>query len=100
MSEKVLGIKKSIVKSSLWLDLAEEKGYLVPIRLASESVGLEWLREEIERFYFNNPEMEGVNMALKHLLSIAEKEAKKRWVKKKKVGCQDSVLCLMVLWLL
>jgi len=50
----------------------------VPVRLASESVDLKWLRGEIENFYYCNPEMEGANMALKHLLSIAEKEAKKK----------------------
>jgi len=73
MSEKFLGYyavggkagkKKVIVKK--------------PVRLASESVDLKWLREEIERFYFNNPEMEGANMALKHLFLMAEKEAKKK----------------------
>ena len=53
-----------------------------PVRLASESVDLKWLRGEIENFYYCNPEMEGANMALKHLLSIAEKEAKKQVSKK------------------
>ena len=50
----------------------------VPVRLASESVDLKWLREEIERFYFNNPEMEGAKITLKYLLLMAEKEAKKK----------------------
>ena len=50
----------------------------LPVRLTSESVDLKWLRGEIENFYYCNPEMEGANMALKHLLSIAEKEAKKK----------------------
>jgi len=49
----------------------------LPVRLASESVDLKWLKEEIESFYRSNPEMEGANMALKHLFLMAEKEAKK-----------------------
>ena len=91
MSEKVLGIKKSIVKSSLWLDLAEEKGYLVPIRLASESVELkaleEWIRKNqyIEwdgkcscgkEFTISHPD-ELKYISVKDLIKWAEKEAKK-----------------------
>ena len=86
MSEKVLkGFYKKDAKLTKTLFGYEvESNYkiyesnLVPVRLASESVDLKWLRGEIENFYYCNPEMEGANMALKHLLSIAEKEAKKK----------------------
>ena len=57
--------------------LQKKLNELVSVRLASESVDLKWLKEEIESFYCSNPEMEGANMALKHLFLMAEKEAKK-----------------------
>ena len=84
MSEKVLGFyKKDGVITSLddsykvGIFFEKDKAKEVSVRLASESVGLKWLKEEIESFYRSNPEMEGANMALKHLFSMAEKEAKK-----------------------
>ena len=82
MSEKVLGVPIKWSKcfgtnNGIRYEIAVYESELVFVRLASESVGLKWLRKEIERFYFNNPEMEGAKIALKYLLSIAEKEAKK-----------------------
>jgi len=83
MSEKVLGVPIKWSKcfgtnNGIRYEIAVYESELVSVRLASESVNLKWLRGEIENFYYCNPEMEGANMALKHLLSIAEKEAKKK----------------------
>ena len=83
MNEKVLGVPIKWSKcfgtnNGIRYEIAVYESELVSVRLASESVDLKWLRGEIENFYYCNPEMEGANMALKHLLSIAEKEAKKK----------------------
>jgi len=97
MSEKVLGFKEKDAIACIWRNMNtnnkfvimktegntidkndERKVNLVPVRLTSESVDLKWLKEEIESFYRSNPEMEGANMALKHLFLMAEKEAKKK----------------------
>jgi len=85
MSEKVLGFKEKDGTKSYWLvpenveTIVIEKSKLVPVRLASESVGLKELKEYCNKEMLNcDDEYEQATFdILRELVKWAEKEAKK-----------------------
>ena len=77
MSEKVLGFKeKDVLGYSITVAGTKIKDNVIIVKKDKPVpvVSLQALRVFVEDFKFKNPEMEGANLALKHLLSWAENQ--------------------------